>query len=54
MILENRPGIWKEKGSREGYDLCVDVDYVDGEMTVDCSEEYYEGWEEDDEEEDEE
>jgi len=37
----------------EGYDLCVDIDYADGEMTKDVSEEYYEDEEEEDEEEDE-
>ena len=26
----------------DGYDLCVDIDYVDGKMTVDISEDYYE------------
>lgn len=31
----------------DGYDLCVDIDYVDGEMNVDTSEEYYD--DEDDE-----
>ena len=31
----------------EGYDLCVDIDYVDGELSVDSYEEFYEGWEED-------
>ena len=37
----------------EGYDLCVDVDYADGEMSVDTSEEPYEDWDEDEEEDDE-
>ena len=31
----------------DGYDLCVDIDYVDGEMKVECSEEYYDNWEND-------
>ena len=31
----------------EGYDLCVDVDYVDGKKTVSTEEAYYEGWNED-------
>lgn len=35
----------------EGYDLCVDVDYVDGEISMDISEEYYEDWEDDEEDE---
>ena len=40
--------------SSEGYDLCVDVDYVDGELSIERSEDYYEDWdEEEDEEEDE-
>lgn len=41
----------------EGYDLCVDIDYTDGQMKVETSEEYYEGFdddEEDDEDEDDE
>ena len=29
----------------EGYDLCVDISYVDGEMNEDTYEAYYEGWE---------
>lgn len=37
----------------EGYDLCVDVDYVDGKMSVDTSEEYYEDFEDEDEDEEE-
>ena len=32
----------------EGYDLCVEVDYADGDLEVSSYEEYYEGWEEDD------
>ena len=39
----------------EGYDLCVDISYVNGEMNEEIFEEYYEGWEDEDEwEEDEE
>lgn len=33
----------------EGYDLCVDVDYVDGELKVYSSEAYYEDWDEEEE-----
>ena len=33
----------------EGYDLCVDVDYVDGELNVNSSEDYYDDCEEDEE-----
>ena len=33
----------------EGYDLCVDVDYVDGELNMDISEAYYEDWDEEEE-----
>ena len=36
----------------DGYDLCVDVDYTGGKLTVNTSEEYYD--EEDDEEDDDE
>lgn len=32
----------------EGYDLCVDVDYEDGELSVSSSEEYYEDFDEED------
>ena len=28
----------------EGYDLCVDIDYADGEMSVDTTEEYYDAY----------
>ena len=31
----------------EGYDLCVDVDYVNGEKTVRTEEDYYKGFDED-------
>ena len=34
----------------EGYDLCVDVDYVDGKKTVSTEEAYYEGFDEDEDE----
>ena len=37
----------------DGYDLCVDVDYVNGELNVETSEEYYEDEYDDDEDEDE-
>ena len=33
----------------EGYDVCVDADYVNGELNVDVSEEYYENFDEDEE-----
>ena len=32
----------------EGYDLCVDVDYQGGELSMETLEEYYEGWEDED------
>ena len=38
----------------EGYDLCVDVDYVDGQMKVNITEEYYEDEEDDEDWDDEE
>lgn len=34
----------------DGFDLCVDIDYADGEMNVECSEEYYDNAEDEDEE----
>ena len=37
----------------EGYDLCVDIDYADGEMNVDTSEDFYEDDEYEDEDEEE-
>ena len=38
----------------DGYDLCVDVSYSNGEMNVETSEEYYEDEYDDDEDDDEE
>ena len=35
----------------EGYDLCVEADYVDGKLSVESSEEYYE-WDDEDDDED--
>ena len=37
----------------EGYDLCVDIDYADGEMSTDISEDPYEDEEDEDEDEEE-
>lgn len=37
----------------EGYDLCVDIDYADGKMSVDVSEDFYDDEEDEDEDEDE-
>ena len=38
----------------EGYDLCVDIDYADGEMSVDTSEDPYEDWDDEEDEDEEE
>lgn len=32
----------------EGYDLCVDIDYVNGDMNVNVSEDYYDDFDEND------
>ncbi len=34
----------------DGFDLCVDIDYADGKMNMECSEEYYDNAEDEDEE----
>ena len=31
----------------EGYDICIDAKYVNGKLDVNVSEEYYEGFDED-------
>ena len=36
----------------EGYDLCVDIDYANGEISSTCREEYYDDWEGDDDDDD--
>ena len=37
----------------DGFDLCVDIDYTDGNMDVNVSEDYYDNWDEEEEFEDE-
>ena len=34
----------------EDYELCVNIDYIEGEMSVDSSEEYFDDFDEEDDE----